>query len=245
MQPFLILANQRSGSSVLRYALNEQKGVVSHGELLREGAHAKVSFAAQHAGGWKRFVARVAPERALRRYLGDLWKPRGEVRAAGFKLMYDQVSEPVTKVLAERDDVRFVHLVRTNALKSHLSYEVARAHERFTVRQEEAFAYEPIELDTTRLVDAMRDHHARIERHRAWLGERPTLDVTYEELLADPGAVVARVLGFLDVPGEVVGDLPLKKMTPDALDQAVTNADEVRAALRGTEFAGLIEADAP
>ena len=241
MQPFLILANQRSGSSVLRYALNEQKGVVCHGELLRAGAHAKVSYAASTAAGWRRLEARLTPDRSLRHYLERLWEPRGEVNAVGFKLMYDQLDPRVSRLLAERGELRFVHLVRRNVLKSLISYEVARSHGRFTLRPGEAFSFQPIHLDPERLLPQLRESAARVERHRAWIGARPRIEVSYEALLADPRQVVTELLDFIGVPGEASGELPLRKMTPDSLDEAITNADEVRELLAATEFAPLVQ----
>jgi len=63
-----------------------------------------------------------------------------------------------------------------------------------------------------------------------------TLDIEYEDIDASLDAVVRRLRDYLDVP-QVPFKVPFDKATPDRLDEAIVNYDEVRVRLAGTDYA--------
>jgi LPS sulfotransferase NodH len=66
-----------------------------------------------------------------------------------------------------------------------------------------------------------------------------TLDIAYEDIAASLDAVVARVRDYLDVP-QTPFKVPFDKATPDRLEDAIVNFDEVRARLAGTALAAQL-----
>jgi LPS sulfotransferase NodH len=245
MTPFVLVSTHRSGSSVLRYALDAHPRVVARAELLRPGAtsrHALDAFL--RASRARRWLYRAAPGVVLDRFLDDVFGPRPGIEAAGFKLLYDQATPAVWRRLERRSGLRIVHLVRENLLKALVSLAAATSRRQFRLRPDEPWRFERVRLDPVGLLPALRTRATEIERHRARLAGRPHLEVRYEDLLADPRPLVAEVLRFLGVEGAVPDELPLVKMTPDALADAVANLGEVAAALRGSEFEAFLDAEA-
>jgi LPS sulfotransferase NodH len=242
MTPFVLLSAARSGSTVLYYALDAHPRVRARGELLNPSARSRHSLRAWLAASrGRRLLHRAAPASSHARWLADVFRPRRDVGALGFKLLYGQTSPSLWHALEREPRLHFVHLVRRNVLKAIVSLEVARRGRRFRVRPDEPWRFEKVRLDAALLPEALRARAGEIEAHRKRLAGRPHLEVHYEELLADPGALVGGVFRFLGVEEAGAGTLPLRKMTPDDLADAVENLDEVAAALRGTEFERLLD----
>ena len=94
---------------------------------------------------------------------------------------------------------------------------------------------DPALLDT-RLKAAERAHTALMRMFRP----EAVLDIEYDQINTDLAAVVERLrpwLGLEHTPGFRV---PYKKATPDNLRAAVTNFDELSAALAGTPYAAML-----
>jgi hypothetical protein len=225
---------------VIWQTLDRHPRVTAFGEMFLDGLAHPASFATYlRASPLRRLALRVAPRRTTARYLSHLLRPRADADAVGFKLMYSQVRPERWDWLVAHD-VRFVHLVR-----SPLAILVSKAAvERTGVRHVPRGAAAPrarVRLETADLLPALRRVAGTVEDHRRRLAGLPHLEVRYEELVDDRERFFGALFAFLGVAPVALPAPPLEKIVPDAAD-ALENADEVAAALAGTEFGGDVPA---
>ena len=114
---FLILAAQRTGSTVVGDALDQHPEISCEREMFLAGQKRPRSYSQflQHSH-WRRLEARLGPARSIESYLRGFFHAEPPVRAVGMKLMYNQRGT----VLDRWIDVhrpRIIHLVRHNAVK--------------------------------------------------------------------------------------------------------------------------------
>jgi len=145
----------------------------------------------------------------------------------------------------------FILLERRNLLRKILSSRVAQSRARFHLKRGESARAQRIELPVDELPMAVRapllDHLERFDRLRTQtrrtLDDRdtPSLNLCYEDDIAgDPRVAYEKVCRFLDLP-VVEQEVALRRTTPEPLPEIVINMAEVRAHLRQTRFAWMLD----
>lgn len=258
--PFILLATQRTGSSWVQEMLNSHPDVRVHTELfLAEGtghpmwepSHIEFveSYLEQNAAGAGRLARSYWRLKYLRRIFDQ-----SDVRAVGFKFMYDQARHNVEVLpYAALTRIRVVHLLRRNLLDTVISAKLAQATRLYHLaaddrpavpwwpseRKEAAVRIQPPEL-----LGELNRLQAERRRVQAWLrfSRTPTCEVEYERLAGDKDAF-GPVLEFLGLPAGDTGRLAsaLQKLRTKSQGDVVENYDEVRAALSGTAYEQFLE----
>lgn len=196
------------------------------------------SYLARH----RRYPLNAARTVWLWRYLRQVFEEPVETAAVGIKLMYDQLwRNPAVFGYAVRHQVRLVHLRRYNLLDIVLSEEASAARGRPHALTGEAIESVQIEVDPVSVVARM----AQLERRAAVTSlalramPTPCIDVTYEDLVAEPDSL-SMILAFLGISGREAR-LPLEsrfqKLNPTDRADLVINIDALTHALRDTRFA--------
>jgi hypothetical protein len=188
--------------------------------------------------------SRMAKHRMLFEYLDYIYEPRREVRAIGFKLMYDQlVRSPEILLYLRRRRVRVLHLVRANTLDIFLSREAMTARRFVHAMTADELESVKVVVDTRRLPAALQrlEWERTLARAVLRVAGLQAHEFTYEKLLADDSGLLA-VLGFLglDVPAGLDLHAVMLKLAPPLHRSGIANYDEVRAALSGTRYAALL-----
>lgn len=236
---FILLASQRTGSTLIWRTLAQHPQIHARGELFLANSqdpdsHA-AAVAASRLASWR---ARIAPERFAARFLTSTLEAGPGIAATGFKLMYSQIP-PGFWGWSAREKPLFIHLQRRNLLKILIS-KAAAEHSGIRHRNAaEGHAFEAFELPVEGLIGKLERLRADIEKHERLLEDHRVTTVYYEDLLDDPERFFAELESFLGVKPEQALNLPLRKLVPDRLEEAVANATEVRAALQETRFADL------
>jgi LPS sulfotransferase NodH len=258
--PFIILANPRSGSTFVADMLRSHPGTKVYGELfLNRPRRERPLWEPNDLEFARAFVDRHAGKRAhlvrpywTLRYLQHVFD-QPDVRAAGVKLMYEQVRkwpEAMLYVTARR--VRVVHLRRRNLLDIVLSDLVRQQKGVWQVATDgrpqlpgaRQTPDEPkVRLDPDELMRSL-NHLARNQRvFRAWLTatRTPTLDVDYERLVAER-ELFGDVLEFVGLERDEWRQLQtgLAKMNTKTHAELIENIGEVEATLSATDFAGFL-----
>ncbi|HSS01795.1 MAG TPA: sulfotransferase [Kofleriaceae bacterium] len=242
--PFVLVCRQRTGSNMLRYALETHPQVVHYGELFHPqrnaifGAHGKYMYRPQSLLDWRRADARSFLNDVIYR---DAAPP---VRAVGFKLFYrhgrDDVAGNPWPVLAERRDIRVLHLVRSNPIASFLSHERMRNKNphiqmRSGVRRTNGhLVQEAIVVDVEKLAAYLAEYDQEIRDFATELAGHEIFELTYEALTTDP-RVLEKVLAFLDVERRTLHFQTVRQSEDDA-SKRIANRTEVNAVLRGTRW---------
>ena len=239
-RPFILLATQRTGSSVLWRTLDTHPSLHVRGEMFMNGMEHPESYAACLGRPGRQLLARLTPAWSVRRYLDRFYADRSGVAAIGFKLMYSQLRPEIWSWL-EAHEADVLHLVRHNPLKILISKAAAEATGRRHLAPGERHEPEPVALDVASLGPSLDRITSQVEAHRARIAELHHLEISYEELLDRPQALFDRCFGFLGVEPQPT-ELALRKLTPNTLRDALANYDEVAAALEHTPHAVLLEA---
>ena len=230
--PFVVIFEGRSGSTFLVESLDSHPLILA----LRE------EFARIHT----RVKDGKIPIEAQVRWLQEFWdKPRAGVNAVGFKTKHRDILDPDTfaRVLKERN-ARIIQLARANRIKLVVSLlnGIHLHSETGDWNRYEGGHADPVEVPLDEFdhwlekVDKRKDNCARYVRSL----ELPTLELVYEDLLAQPHAVYERVLQFLDVPQHAL-EAQTRKNTSDDLREAVLNFDALRARYEGTRYESMFD----
>jgi LPS sulfotransferase NodH len=249
---FVVYAAMRTGSRWLIELLDSHPDVAAYGEaFLADGegemgtsGDASFPYFRSYAAGlprWWRHLQRLQ----RMRYLEALYRS-ADLDATGYKLIYGQAARNpgVLRYTAFRR-VRVVHLVRRNHLRAIVSHRVALARRAFHPREGDVVSETLIALDTESLLDDLAARASAVEgaRWRLEHGGCTTLEVAYEDLLADEQGRLADVLAYLRVrqPPEPLSTR-LSRAVP-SLGDAVSNLGEVARTLEGTAYSWMLEED--
>jgi len=240
---FVILSSQRSGSTWLVSLLDKLEDTQVYAELFlprkRKWDAGSIDY--------PRFVDASPRGLAVRpwsvfSYLDGLYQRPG---AIGFKLMYGQLMHyPEILAYFVTHRIRVVHLVRENHLDVVISGAIrtktGQAH-RLSGKPEPGSIQ--VELNPETLKDRLKTLRRNIMTVRKLLrwSRLPHIEVVYEELVRDPSRF-SLIWDFLSINPE--GQLPqsdLVKIRRGRYAEVISNYDEVKTALAGSVFAGLIE----
>ncbi len=230
MARFVILFPGRVGSTFLVSALDAHPDIEAKGERLdplrTEGAAAQLDWARRYLKG-----------RIVNRY-----------RAVGFKTkLRDVVDKHAFADLARELDVRIILLDRRNDVKHVVSRITARALKDTTGRwnryagdgagRADAVTIDADDFDVR--LRAVVAEKASIVDYVATLG-LVCLHVDYEDLLAEPDATFAQVLGFLGIRVTPMTGATVKN-TSDDLRDVIHNFDEVRSRYVDTIYEAMFD----
>jgi LPS sulfotransferase NodH len=244
--PFVLFSTQRNGSTWVMSVLNGFESVAGHDELLLPRRRSPdrrwdSDFAYPRYVETRGKYGRVRPFSVFR-YLDAFYRLPGTV---GFKLMYSEIKRyPEVLPYLMRRGVRVVHLVRRNHLDVLLSFEVKRAlGQAHVLTTQERPPDVTVELDTASLVKNLKRLQRKHELGRRLLRvcRLKHVEVVYEELVRDE-AQFDRIRDLLGIPaGEPLPASHIVKSRRGRQRDVIANYDDVRRALQGSGFAGLLD----
>jgi len=233
---FVIVGAARTGSTLLVRTLNSIGGIRCHGELLADKVRGyQDGFDPEQAGKAER-------DERLRR-LGQARDedPQGFIRraldsgeaATGFKALYSDLLDPrwraVTDSLVNHPGIRFIHLTRRNSLRRYVSQQILQSggpnHSAAGGRSEHRIK---VHIDIDAYLHSTAEAEAEGRDFLALLGDRPALEISYEQLAADTGATVAAVCRFLGMASPPMDVAPaLDKVGAADLRDSVSNYQDL------------------
>jgi hypothetical protein len=197
MQRFVLLAERRSGTTLLVDCLNnlprvhcEKRafGIDKRVKDPDENKHSDLLFHYRHRSWRRRLRFYLDRERLIREFLDDEIFTSGLPRdIRGFRLIYDKtVQHPEILSCLRGTDTGIIHLIRQNILKTHLSSVTAPMHRMYHPRAGARIRTVKVFLDPDRLLSDLRERQERIERHRRLVAGFPVLEVIYESFYDRP-----------------------------------------------------------
>jgi LPS sulfotransferase NodH len=243
---FLVLTNNRSGSTWLMSTLNSHPQVTAQGELFlprprvaekRWDSDFALPRYIETRFGW----AAVRPFTVFS-YLNRLYRMPG---AVGFKLMYLQLAQypEILGYLVWRR-IPIVHLVRRNHLDVVVSYavkaKIGRAH---LLSGDKTPRDLTIDLDTRTLIRQLNwlRRQQAYARRLLRLCRLRHMEVAYDDLVRDP-AQFEGVLDFLGIPANQYAlQSRLERIRGGGHRDVIANYEAVRNALASSEFAELLQ----
>ncbi len=170
--------------------------------------------------------------------------------ACGFKLKHPVQYTVFPEVMHELETlgrhIKVVHLTRKNVLKQAVSTanleRIRKLPEMNSCNLTKQVEIEPLELNVDRAV-AHAGFFLRTEADFANVIQPfPNVHpVDYEELLNSPDEAVSRILRFLEVDDTIELQSKYKKATPDNIQSAISNYDQLVKAVEGTPFEQFLD----
>jgi LPS sulfotransferase NodH len=158
-----------------------------------------------------------------------------DVTATGLKISYNQIEKyPAIATWINERDIRIVHLVRKNILKTVLSLETAKRRGLSHATHEVELV--KVQLNPNKLKRNLIRRTKQVDRFRNMFVNKPYLEIAYEDLVANQNGITQNVLQFLDIDDFVTLQTDLVKLNPDTIQDIVENYDEVAETLRDTVF---------
>lgn len=218
--PFILLGQMRTGSNLLRVALESSPQIRMENEIFNPGfRRAGATF-----------------ETILDEWLGA--HPR-TVRAVGCKIFYEHLDDAEWLRLLSRPDLRVIHLTRRNRLRMFLSRVIAEASNSWIEnRSSERLALERrrVALEIPRLVAFLELSAKREEDARSRCAGRSVLELAYEDLRDDLESVMPEVLRFLGARSWDPRGVRLRRQNPEPMRALILNYAQVARALETSRW---------
>jgi len=228
-QRFVVLGQQRCGTTMLVSALNDHSGVMCRGEIF----HAR---AFQDKGKLKKLVRDVMPITYIRTVA--YYSYSDVMHAVGFKLMADQLlyfrNGVLIKYLLSNDAIQLIHIWRQNTLHRYLSGIIARRVGGYKSLRE------PVRPNKIRLDPKNCEaDFSRAQQHKEFLeqtfaGPR-LLTIAYEQLVEDRRTAYSKIQQHIGVQIEAIRP-KTKKQRIWSAQELISNYGELASYFAGTRW---------
>lgn len=172
-----------------------------------------------------------------------------ESAAAGFKLKFPNQSAvfpEVAEQLPKIPSIKIIELIRENTLKQSISLRNVERINALGVSRSanaiESVKLEPLTLDVE-LAVKHANYFLRIreefQQYTSMFAD--SISVTYEQVCFEPQQALARLLEFLNVDSNVDLTSKFSKTTPNSIQDAIANYDELAAAVKGTKLEKFLD----
>jgi len=237
MVKFVILTTQRSGSTFLWRYLDSHPEISSHGEMFLKSLQRSDGYPAYWKSGLiKRMNHFYAPDRSVRNYIDHFLSTCEKHKAAGFKLMYNQLSPyPELERWILNENVHVLHLIRKNILKMILSRETAARRQLYHNTEKNTQKLK-VPLAAQSLIKDIGEVEKEVEYHRDKCSNVPYLEIYYEDYFQNIVERTQVLLDFLGIEQNNNMHCELKKINTESLRDIIENYDEVEGVLKGTPY---------
>lgn len=240
MKKFIIITTQRSGSTFFWRFLNQHPDLHVKGEMFLKSLNDSSSYVNFNSKSlMRRFNSYFGRSRNIQNYLDSFYSEVPAAKAAGFKVMYNQISEGFDDYLFN-NDVSIIHLIRENILKIIVSAESARVRNLYHAEKETKIEKIKVRINTNNLLEIIQNKYAAVQSHKDRYKNLPYLETYYEKIVDNFDKEISKVFEFLGVSSCDGLDVPLKKINPDSLSEIIENYDDVVNKMKGTPFENFL-----
>ena len=256
---FVIFNFPRSGSNFLCTMLDNHPDILCHQELFNPGRifysrdfHILLNGGNEEGAtpwedlihGKDSFSNKKQRDLEPEKFLMKVWRHNYGANAVGFNLFPTHVPNMAPSLLQDKG-VKKILLVRKNKIKCYVSREIARKTDiwaDFSKNSSQSGLSQELKVNvsTAKLLawsQKYDEYFRRLRYELAGLGE-PFLDLTYEDIAGDSSSYFKEsILEFIGVTPKVDSLQPLnKKQSSKKLSDLISNYDELRRNLTGTEL---------
>jgi len=220
-QRFAIVGNARTGSNFLLDGLKSSPSIRMYHEIFAD--HNR----------------RVGED--FDKVFSTVFQPESKsTKVVGFKVFYNHLTDDEWQKFLTCRDLKIIHLIRRNRLRTVISLEIAFKTGQWTKSGKSnpgEFKEKRLKLDASKLIKRLEQIEAGETTARIRFRDRKILEVVYENLVRSPQSVFDSISAYLGVEGIDPNKIRLRRQNPETLQQLIINYDEVDAALRNTRFA--------
>lgn len=234
---FVVVAHQRSGSSLVINTLRAHPEVISFGELFyQERTEFNVAGYDNRSRRSIDFRNR-SPIEFLETFVFTSY--RAGIRAVGFKVFPDQLDNPnfdcVWRWFLEQKDLKVIALSRDNLLATYTSLLIAEKDKRFSIDSESERSTTTVAIDPAECMAEFERRELYRRRARNALRANEVMTLSYEALAQEPSHHLRRIQRFLEI--EVLDlDVATIKQETRPLSEVIENFDALRGFFLGTRW---------
>jgi len=247
MQKFVLLADRRSGTTLVIDCLNNLEevscekrafGIDKKIENPTPNHHSGMFYLYRNESFGRKLRFWVDRKNLIKEFLDNqIFQTNEPGGARGFRLIYNKADQhPQILSCLKGSETKIIHLIRLNVLKTHISFLTAPMHKMHHPREGAKIKTVKLRLDTNTLLQELRKRNARIEKKRRLIDGFESLEVNYEDFVTDRNSEAERIQPFLGFENVVPFETDLVKINPDNLEDLIENYQEVTSVLSGTEF---------
>ena len=222
-QKFIIITYARTGSNLLMSYLDSHPHIEARGELFRNLEGKPTDEV------WNRFFN----------------KKNRKISTAGFKLFYTHPfhtdDRKVWDIIAQDKDIKIIHLVRKNKLRTFLSGEIAKKTDKWTRKRNSKIATEDKKIEVE--FDHFCERVSKIDQYEKDTRENfkthDFIEVCYEDLVFDKATTMNAIFDFLHVERSTFKS-GYKKQNTESLPDLIINFDSFHKKLSESKYAYLL-----
>jgi LPS sulfotransferase NodH len=226
---FIILAHQRSGSSLVISSLRRHPQVVGFGELF---VSERIGFNIEGYDNHSKVLhqaRKLFPVKFLNHYIFSSYLE--EKRAVGFKLFPNQLENPhfrcVWDWIQQNRDVAIIFLSRQNHLAAYTSLLIAKETGVYGITDESQRTSDTVTIDKDKCLSEFRERDMLKVAAKKKISNHSVMDITYEELNEDPVSAILRIQTFLGID-KIKPKITTVKQELRPLSEVIANYHELR-----------------
>jgi len=243
---FIITCAARTGSTMLRYLLDDHPEICCHGEVFIRQGILRFIFKNRRSFGLSPGYLDYQPRyksKTIENFLShDLLSTANKnQKAVGFKFKTDEFFDSgyteITDYLRDNKNIKVIHLRRRNLIAQYISYQFVKKKINPTVSFEESDtrSSRKLTLNKKQLFNYLHDVTQREESIESELAKHQIHRVWYEDLNNNKERYLGDILDFLEVK-KLILPATTKKLIVN-YENHITNLKEVYLWLSESEFA--------
>lgn len=216
---FIIVTKSRTGSSLLTSYLDSHPEVRCFEEIFRRLGSSTTKQAWENIYG----------------------KRNKRVKAVGFKIFYyhplDSDDRSVWDLIYKNADLKVIHLIRENSLRTIVSREIAVKTNKWNNKGDGTMdqSKKKIHLDPKDLMKQLDEIRVYQNEFRKKMSNKEMKEISYEELVANRDSTMSTLFEFIGVAPNPVSTF-LKKQNKEELKDLIVNYDEVSQTLKNSDY---------
>jgi len=234
---FILLAHQRTGSSMVMATLNKHPSIVAFGELFVKSRIGHMVSGFNNHSKALHYLRSKDPVRFLEEHAYSSFPEN--ISSVGFKIFPDQLERkdaaPLLPWLNENKDVKIIILTRNNLLDVHCSLAIANKTGVFGIRKESDRQMVTINVDIHKAEAEFKRRKAGHQRAREKFVDHEVIELAYEDIIEQPTEEFKKIQSFIGVTLTQL-HVPTVKQETRPLSEVIENYDELKIKWKGAEY---------
>lgn len=247
---FVVIATQRTGTSLLINLLRSHSEVVCYSEILKENDRPSWGFKRIDQKTYR--LSKKYPLAYINHFFFRNYSVH--VKAVGFKYMYNQLSSSKAKKIIKSFDNEkdlIIHLKRKNKLKTYVSQQLLKINKKSTgllnEKYLEKFKNNKSKIVTESIFVSAEEFKSYVKRIQKWeslydklIANKKHLIIYYEDLEENYISEANKIIETLNLAKEELTCLNVK-LNISPLSKSITNYEELKKEFSYTGFEGYFD----
>ena len=241
---YVIIAHQRSASSMVSSSLNQHSQVIGFSELFVPG---RIGFGVEGYDCFSEEFLNLRKRDPIKFLEKVIFTPHeNHIRAVGFKIFPDQIDNKdfdcVYKYLQENKNIAVIKLKRINLLETYVSLQIAITDNVWGVWKSSQRTDIKITVNPEQMKNEFVKREKLNEKINSFIEEHKKLEINYEEIAQNPSSAMINMQKFLGIDIETPSISSLKKESRP-MNEVIKNYKDLKKEFMSTRWASFFNDD--